>query len=167
MIEYDWDQRWTRAIPDQQAILDFAKRISHFRAGVARDFLVYGRMLRPWVVSGIRQRDSGAGLEPLVYSATWRAPDGRIGVVLANYSDQIEYPRIELMDESAADSGSLSMGAIKAAPRSAEGDQDPGSHEKKTVSVYLDDQKQDQIVEMPGVVGIAMQPRSLALVELK
>ena len=47
LVEYDWDQTWTRAIPDQAAFIDWTKRVSHFRAGVARDYLVYGRMLRP------------------------------------------------------------------------------------------------------------------------
>ena len=59
LIAYDWDQAWTRAIPDQSAILDWAKRINHFRAGVARDYLVYGRMLRPWAVSNVTRRDFG------------------------------------------------------------------------------------------------------------
>ena len=138
LIEYDWDQLWTGAVPDQPAILDWARRISRFRAGIARDFLVYGRMLRPWTVSGVRERDFGAGQESLMPSATWQAPDGRMGVVLANYSDQIEYPRIEV----------------------------PG-RERKTVTLFIDDQKSEQTLDLPSVVNLEMQPRSLALVELK
>ena len=84
LIEYDWDQAWARAIPDQSAILDWAKRTNHFRAGIARDPLVFGRMLRPWTVNNVTGRDFGWGKEPLVQSATWQAADGRIGVVLAN-----------------------------------------------------------------------------------
>ena len=75
-MEYDWDQTWTRAMPDQAAFIDWAKRITHFRAGVARDYLIYGRMLRPWKVSGVTQRDFGWGKEPLVQSATWQARTG-------------------------------------------------------------------------------------------
>ena len=85
LVEYDWDQTWNRAVPDQAAFIDWTKRVSHFRAGIARDYLVYGRMLRPWKVSGVTQRDFGWGKEPLVQSATWQAQDGRVGVVLVNY----------------------------------------------------------------------------------
>src|ERR1019366_3634822 len=96
LIEYDWDQTWDRAIPDQTAILDWAKRATHFRTGVGRDYLIFGRMLRPWSVTNVPTRDFGYGKEPLVQSATWKAPDGRIGVALANYSDAKESPRVEL-----------------------------------------------------------------------
>jgi hypothetical protein len=136
-IEYDWDQTWTRAVPDQAAILDWAKRTNHFRAGIARDYLVYGRMLRPWTVSGITERDFGWGKEPLVQSATWQAEDGRIGVVLANVADLPESPRVEL----------------------------EGQGSKKLV-IYLDDQKEVHEVQLPHVVDIPMGPRSVCLIEL-
>ena len=138
LIEYDWDQTWTRAIPDQAAILDWAKRINHFRAGVARDYLVYGRMLRPWAVSGVTERDFGWGKERLVQSATWRAPDGRIGVVLANYADLPESPRVELEAQGS-----------------------------KKLVLYIGDRKEERDVELPSVVDIPMQPRSLCLLELQ
>ena len=135
-IEYDWDQTWTRAVPDQAAILDWAKRINHFRAGVAHDYLVYGRMLRPWAVSGVGERDFGWGKEPLVQSATWQAPNGRIGVVLANYADLPESPRVEL----------------------------EGQGSKKLV-LDIDGQKEVREVQLPNVIEIPMQPRSLCLLE--
>ena len=54
-------------------------------------------MLRPWKVSGVTERDYGwFGKEPLVQSATWRAQDGRNAVVLANFADLGESPRVEL-----------------------------------------------------------------------
>jgi len=138
LIEYDWDQTWTRAIPDQAAILDWAKRINHFRAGVARDYLVYGRMLRPWTVSGVTERDFGWGKERLVQSATWQAPDGRIGVVLANYADLPESPRVELEAQGS-----------------------------KKLVLYIGDRKEERDVELPSVVDIQMEPRSLCLIELQ
>ena len=137
-IEYDWDQTWTRAVPDQAAIIDWAKRTAHFRAGVARDYLIYGRMLRPWKVSGVSQRDFGAGKEPAVASATWQAPDGRVGVVLANYADLPETPRVELEG-----SGS------------------------KNVTLYTGDQKKELDLEFPTVLELPMEPRSVALIDVK
>ncbi len=138
LIEYDWDQRWTRAIPDQRAILDWAKRLNHFRSGIARDFLIFGRMLRPWKVSNVTERDFGWGNEPLVQSATWQAPDGRIGIVLANYADLGETPRVEL-----------------------EG------HGAKHLALYIDGQRTERRVQLPSVVDIEMQPRSICLIEEK
>ncbi|MGA2072795.1 MAG: DUF6259 domain-containing protein [Terriglobia bacterium] len=137
-IEYDWDQTWTRAVPDQAAILDWAKRINQFRAGIAHDYLVYGRMLRPWTVSGVTQRDFGWGKEPLVQSATWQAPDGRVGMVLANVADLPESPRVEV----------------------------PGEGNRNLV-LDVDGQKEVREVKLPAVVDIPMQPRSLCLIELK
>jgi hypothetical protein len=137
-VEYDWDQTWTRAVPDQAAFIDWTKRVTHFRAGVARDYLVYGRMLRPWKVSGVTERDFGWGKEPLVQSATWQAADGRVGVVLANYADLPETPRLEL--EGAGN---------------------------KTLVIYDRDRKTEQTFDLPGVLRLVMQPRSLYLIEVK
>jgi hypothetical protein len=138
LIEYDWDQTWTRAVPDQAAILDWAKRLNRFRAGIAYDYLVYGRMLRPWTVSGVTRRDFGWGKEPLVQSSTWQAPDGRVGVVLANVADLPESPRVEL----------------------------PGEGSNKLL-LDIDGRKEVREVNLPGVLDISMQPRSLCLIELK
>jgi hypothetical protein len=138
LIAYDWDQAWTRAIPDQSAVIDWAKRTNHFRTGIARDFLVYGRMLRPFAVSNVTHRDFGLGREPLVPSATWQAADGRIGVVLANCADQGEVPRVELIGQG-----------------------------NQTITLHIDDQRTERNVQLPAVIDIEMQPRSLALIDVK
>jgi hypothetical protein len=138
-IEYDWDQSWTRAVPDQAGILDWTRRITKFRAGIGRDYLVYGRMLRPWKVSGVTERDYGwFGKEPLVQSATWRAQDGRNAVVLANFADLEESPRVELEGRGT-----------------------------KRLIMDLDGEKTERDVELPSTLDVKMQPRSLCLVELK
>jgi hypothetical protein len=95
-------------------------------------------MLRPWTVSGVTERDFGWGKERLVQSATWRAPDGRIGVVLANYADLPESPRVELEAQGS-----------------------------KKLVLYIGDRKEERDVELPSVVDIQMEPRSLCLIELK
>ena len=138
LIEYNWDQAWARAIPDQAAILDWAKRANHFRAGIARDYLVYGRMLRPWTVGNVTFRDLGWGKEPLVQSATWQAADSRIGVVLANCADLGESPRVELRGQG-----------------------------KKTIALNIDGQQSERTVQLPSVIDVDMQPHSLTLIEVK
>jgi hypothetical protein len=138
LIEYDWDQAWARAIPDQVAILDWAKRTNHFRAGIARDYLVFGRMLPPWTVSNVTLRDFGWGKEPLVQSATWQAADGRVGVVLANCADLGESPRVELRGQG-----------------------------NKTLALNIDGQHSQRTVLLPTAIDIEMQPRSISLIEVK
>ena len=138
LIEYDWDQTWTRAVPDQAAIIDWAKRTSHFRSGAARDYLVYGRMLRPWRVSGVTLRDFGWGPEPVVESATWQAPDGRIGVVVANYGDLPESPRVELEGQGT-----------------------------RKLTIYQGDRRREETVEFPHALDLKMEPRSLGLIEVR
>jgi hypothetical protein len=105
---------------------------------VARDYLIYGRMLRPWKVRGVGQRDFGWGKEPTVQSATWQAPDGRVAVVLANYADLPETPQVELEG-----SGS------------------------KHLTLYADDQHQELEMGFPSVLEVPMQPRSVCLIEVK
>ncbi len=138
LLEYDWDQAWARAIPDQSAILEWAKRMNRLRAGIARDFLVYGRMLRPWPVRNVTLRDFGAGDEPLVQSATWQAPDGRIGIVLANCADQGESPRVELVGQGT-----------------------------RSIMLNIDGQESRRTAELPIALDIDMQPRSFSLIEVK
>jgi len=137
LITYDWDQPWTRAIPDQAAIFDWAKRVNQLRTGLARDYLIYGRMLRPWKVSKVTHRDFGWGKEPLVQSATWQAQDGRIGVVLANFADLGESPRVELHGQG-----------------------------NKKLSMTIDGQHSERTLELPSVIDLEMLPRSLALIEV-
>jgi hypothetical protein len=137
LIEYEWDQPWTRAIPDQSTFLDWAKRVNHFRAGLACDYLVFGKMLPPWNVTNVTQRDFGWGKEPLVQSATWQAPDGRIAIVLANCADLGESPRLELEGRGI-----------------------------RKLSLYFDDHQKKQDTELPGVLDLVMLPRSLAMIEV-
>ncbi len=136
-IEYDWDQLWGRAVPDQKTLLDWTKRGAHFRAGVARDYLAYGRMLKPWRVSNVSERDFGRGKESVVQSATWQAPDGRIGVVLANCSVLGESPRLELQGEGA-----------------------------RKLTLYLDGEQVERSVDLPSILDLEMGSLSYCLVEV-
>jgi hypothetical protein len=136
LVEYDWDQTWTRAVPDQTAFLDWARRVTHFRAGIARDYLVYGRMLRPWKINGVTWQDFAWGKEPAVQSATWQAPDGRVAVVLANYGCLPQNPQVELEGEGG-----------------------------KRLVVHLDDRIEERPMQLPGIIDLKLEPRSLCLIE--
>ena len=138
LIAFEWNHVWDRAIPDQYAILDWAKRVTHFRTSVGRDYLVFGKMLPPWRVSNVPTRDFGYGKEPLVQSATWQSQDGDIGIVLANYADAKVSPSVEL-----------------------EG------HGKRKVVIHIDDNSRDLNVILPSVVNLELPSRSLGLIEIK
>jgi len=73
-----------------------------------------------------------------VQSATWQAQDGRTGVVLANYANLPESPRVELEGRGT-----------------------------KRLTMNLDGQKTERDVELPNAIDVQMQPRSLCLIELK
>lgn len=137
LIEYDWDQPWTSAIPDQDALTDWIKRSNHLRSGIAKPYLIFGKMLRPWKVKGVTELDFGWGKEPLVQSARWQAPDGRIGVILANSGDLGESPQVELEGIG-----------------------------KKKLLLYLDGHQTEQEVELPQLITLDMLPRSLAMIEV-
>ena len=137
-IEFDWNHIWDRAIPDQIAILDWAKRATHFRNVVGPDFLIFGKMLRPWSVRGVPTRDYGYGKEPLVQSATWQAQDGRIGVALANYADSKISPTVELEGQGI-----------------------------QKVIIQIDDKTQILEMNLPGVVSVELPSRSFCLIEIK
>ena len=137
LIEYDWDLLWARAIPDQATILDWAKRTNQFRAGIAKDYLIWGRMLRPYRVNNVTKQDFGWGPEPLIQSATWKAQDGRIGTVLANFTDLGETPQVELQGEGA-----------------------------KHLTLHTDGSRTERTIQLPAVVDIDMAPLSVCLVEI-
>lgn len=137
-IAFEWNHIWDRGIPDQNAILDWGKRATHFRTGIGRDFLVFGKMLRPWIVSNVPARDFGYGKEPLVQSATWQASDGRIGVALANYADSKISPCIELEGQG-----------------------------MKTIIINIDEKSESFEVRLPAAINIALPARSLGLIEVK
>lgn len=137
LVGYDWNQLWNRAIPDQQAILDWTKRATKFRNGIGRDYLIFGRMLRPWQVNNVIARDFGYGKEPLVQSGTWEAPDKRTAVVLANYANSDQSPRVALEGRG-----------------------------KKKIIIYNDDKIQRLEIDLPSVIDVKMSPRSLGLVEV-
>jgi hypothetical protein len=66
------------------------RAVAALRRGPAKDFLVYGRMLRPADVHGIRTLEwtyhGRTNRIPAVFHSAWQAPDGRTGIVLANWT---------------------------------------------------------------------------------
>lgn len=88
---FNWAE-WEPKVGDNDAALEMIRTVTAMRRGPGRDFLVYGRMQRPAQVKDVDQVTwewNGRRYEvPAVAHAAWQAPDGRFGVVLANWTTE-------------------------------------------------------------------------------
>ena len=96
---------WKPEVGSNDDALQVLKAATALRRGRGRDFLVYGRMLRPAVVQGIsmikwRDKDKDHSI-PAVFHSAWQAPDGRIGVILANWTNDVQ--EVTIKDERLGD----------------------------------------------------------------
>ena len=70
--------------------LEMIRTATAMRRGPGRDFLVYGRMQHPASVAGVNvvtwEANKVERKVPAVAHAAWQTPDGRYGVVLANWT---------------------------------------------------------------------------------
>jgi hypothetical protein len=83
---------WTPKVGKNDDAIEMLRTMTAMRRGPGRDFLVFGRMQHPAKASGIdlitwehngQRRNVSA-----VAHAAWQTPDGRYGVVLANWTSQ-------------------------------------------------------------------------------
>jgi hypothetical protein len=82
---------WRPPVGSSADALEVIRTATALRRGKGRDFLVFGRMLRPSVTANIQTvRWLSAGIEhriPAVFHAVWQAPSGRLGAVFANWTN--------------------------------------------------------------------------------
>jgi hypothetical protein len=85
---------WDAPTEDPAAGLAVLRAGLALRRGPARDLLVFGRMERTARVTGIAtQRWTAGGRDhaiPAVVHRTWRGPDGTLGLVLANWTGEVQ-----------------------------------------------------------------------------
>ena len=81
---------WEPKVGNDDDALEMIRTVTALRRGPGRDFLVFGRMLAPAQVEGIEtmrwHSDAGEHRIPSVFHSAWEAPDGRLGVVIANWT---------------------------------------------------------------------------------
>jgi hypothetical protein len=81
---------WKPAVGSHRESLTMLRNVLALRRGPGRDFLVFGRMQRPSRVKGIKietwESNSRVNRIPAVFHAAWEAPDGRLGIALANWT---------------------------------------------------------------------------------
>lgn len=85
---------WEPAVGSNDDSLTVLRRTTALRRGKGRDFLVYGRMQRPAHVSGTKtMRWQWGGRDhqiPAVFHSAWKSPQGRLAVVLANWTTTVQ-----------------------------------------------------------------------------
>ena len=107
---------WDPTVGDNEASLEMLSCTAALRRGPAKDFLVYGRMMPPASVEGIRtMRWQRAGTDhqiPAVFHAAWQAPDGRLGLVLSNWTEEAQ--EIAIVDSRLGDEVRICISASEA-----------------------------------------------------
>lgn len=95
---FNWAE-WEPKVGNNDDALEMIRTVTAMRRGPGRDFLVYGRMMRPARVEGIERIEwEWAGRRhsvDAVFHAAWQAPDGRPGIVLANWTAKDSTATIE------------------------------------------------------------------------
>ncbi len=98
---------WEPQVGNPDDGLEMLRTVTALRRGPGRDFLVYGRMLRPAQVEGIRTVEwayhDRLHRIPAVFHSAWQAPDGRLGFVLANWTTKRQ--KVTVVDPRLASSG--------------------------------------------------------------
>jgi hypothetical protein len=91
---------WDRPAGDQDAAFAVLRNATALRRGMGKDFLLFGRMLRPLPVTNIPTKswslEGEANAVPAVEHATWQARDGRVAVALANWTDDEQIATVDL-----------------------------------------------------------------------
>ena len=85
---FNW-AAWEPKVGNDDDALEMIRTVTAMRRGPGRDFLVYGRMLRPARVDGnvvSWVHDDCPHEVPAIAHAAWQAPNGHFGLVLANWT---------------------------------------------------------------------------------
>jgi hypothetical protein len=95
-----WWSRWDSSMGNNDDAVTMLRRAVGMRRGKGREFLLWGRMLKPaeWCDARTVHWESNRQVFdiPPVFHSAWQAPDGRLGVVLANWTS--EEQRVNLSD---------------------------------------------------------------------
>jgi hypothetical protein len=89
---------WEPKVGSDEDSLEMMRTVTALRRGAARPFLVYGRMQRPADMQGIEvrrwERPGRKHELPVVAHSAWTDPEGRHGVVLANWTNEPQTVRL-------------------------------------------------------------------------
>lgn len=91
---WDWGTLWETEIPNQEQIIHLVKNLNSWRLGAGKDFLLYGRMLKPLWFEGITNipmitLPGGRNINlPSIYSSNWQNGNNYKAQFFVNYLPQ-------------------------------------------------------------------------------
>ncbi len=90
---------WQPRVGNDADGLEMIRTVAALRRGPGGDFLVFGRMQKPGRLREVRRMrwrfEAREHDLPAVFHALWQAPDGRLGIVLANWTDESQAVTVE------------------------------------------------------------------------
>jgi hypothetical protein len=98
------EEEYNFQVDPDYPILGLLRNIFCAQRTFARDYVVFGQMERPTPLEVRHVQADGFRGEPWevtiprVYHGVWKAPDGRIGTVLANWSGETEEVKVALRE---------------------------------------------------------------------
>ncbi|EDM26940.1 hypothetical protein LNTAR_06844, partial [Lentisphaera araneosa HTCC2155] len=100
-IHWAWCSKFSVPAPDQKSIIQLIKNLSAWRKGVAKDFLIYGRMEKPYEILKPRQaqvyRSDGTLMNfDKVLSSRFVNLEGRDVQLFVNWQDNTEQVELSL-----------------------------------------------------------------------
>jgi hypothetical protein len=103
-IIWDWGCPWEAPVPNQEEATELIKNLTAWRKGVAKDFLVYGKMQKPLPFSGASDlpmltKESAYSIPfKSVFTSHWELSDGKHGQIFVNYLPQTQEITLETGD---------------------------------------------------------------------
>jgi hypothetical protein len=89
-----WWMPWSPAVGSNEDSLAMLRSAAALRRGKAKEYLVFGRMLRPAEIAGIKsvhwESDGLVRNIAAVLHSAWQTPEGRFGIVLANWTNETQ-----------------------------------------------------------------------------
>ena len=88
---WDWGGSWTVSGPDREQTVRLINNLNGWRQGIGKDYLIYGRMLKPLPVEGMHDvpmitRTTGLIIPfESLFTSNWLLDDGRKSQFLVNY----------------------------------------------------------------------------------
>jgi hypothetical protein len=136
-----WWMPWSPAVGNNDDSLAMLRCTTALRRGKAREYLVFGRMQRPAEAAGIKivhwESDGLVRKIPAVFHSAWQSPQGRFGIVLANWTHETQTVSIS----------------------------DARLGKQITESISTQDVKTRARQATPGKMAVSLPPLSCALVE--
>jgi hypothetical protein len=88
---WDWGTTWEKETPDQNQIISLIKNLNSWRLGAGKDYLVYGRMLKPLPFEGVKNvpmitKPGKRTINfPSVFTSNWQFGNNRKAQFFVNF----------------------------------------------------------------------------------